>query len=78
MSYCAHVAYSQHTHNKVLLRWAVQQGIPVIPKSTNPTRLAENLKLFDFELNNEQMQALNGLDRNFRYGLGWMKGQYLV
>jgi len=44
---------------QVSLKWAVQQGIPVVPKSSNPAHLKENLDLFDFTLSDEDMHALS-------------------
>ena len=41
------------------LKWAVQQGIPVIPKASNPAYQRENLALFDFELSDVEMARLN-------------------
>lgn len=55
------------TPAQVVLRWGVQRGTAVIPKSRNPARLAENLKVFDFALSNEQMAAIQGLDRHQRF-----------
>lgn len=51
------------TPAQVLLRWAVQRGIPVIPKSGNRERIVENSKIFDFTLAQEDMAALDALDR---------------
>jgi diketogulonate reductase-like aldo/keto reductase len=51
------------TPAQVLLRWCVQRGIPVIPKSTHRERIAENGQLFDFVLAEEDMAALDALDR---------------
>jgi diketogulonate reductase-like aldo/keto reductase len=48
---------------QVLLRWCVQQQIPVIPKSTNRARIEENARIFDFELGEADMTALDALDR---------------
>lgn len=48
---------------QVLLRWHVQQGIVAIPKSGNPQRQRENADVFDFELSQDQMDRLAGLDR---------------
>jgi 2,5-diketo-D-gluconate reductase A len=48
---------------QVLLRWCVEQGIPVIPKSTHRERIAENAQIFDFELSADDMDALSALDR---------------
>ena len=54
-------------HNKstaqVLLRHIVQNGMIVIPKSTNPERIKQNIDIFDFELTADEMKELNGLDR---------------
>src|SRR6478609_9898948 len=47
---------------QVMLRWGIQQGRSVIPKSTKPTRIAENLDVFDFELTTEELAAIDGLD----------------
>ncbi|VEN45572.1 unnamed protein product [Callosobruchus maculatus] len=49
-----------------VLRHSVQKGLVVIPKSTNPERVKENFEIFDFELDDEDMDALAGLDCNFR------------
>jgi len=50
------------TPAQVLLRWAVQRGIPVIPKSTKRERIEENAQIFDFTLSDADMQALDALD----------------
>ena len=50
------------TPAQVLLRWCIQHGIPVIPKSTHRERIAENADIFSFTLSDEDMLALNGLD----------------
>src|SRR5438876_505636 len=50
------------TPAQVLLRWAVQRGIPVIPKSTKRDRIAENGQIFDFTLSDADMAALDALD----------------
>ncbi len=52
---------------QVVLRWGVQRGTAVIPKTSRPERLAENLALFDFSLTEDQMQTISGLDRHQRY-----------
>jgi diketogulonate reductase-like aldo/keto reductase len=51
------------TPAQVLLRWCVQRGIPVIPKSTHRERIEENGQIFDFALSDEDMAALDALDR---------------
>ena len=49
---------------QVTLRWDLQRGIVVIPKSTHKERIIENLDIFDFELSEEDMQANGKLDEN--------------
>ncbi|HYP73765.1 MAG TPA: aldo/keto reductase, partial [Microbacterium sp.] len=53
---------------QVMLRWGLQQGRSVIPKSTNPARIAENLDVFDFELSSDQIARIDGLDTGVRGG----------
>lgn len=48
---------------QVLLRWCVQHGLPVIPKSTHRERIAENAEIFDFVLPADVMAELDGLDK---------------
>ena len=50
------------TPAQVVLRWVVQRDVPVIPKSVRRERIEENARLFDFELSDEEMQALDSLD----------------
>jgi 2,5-diketo-D-gluconate reductase A len=52
------------TPAQVLLRWCVQHGVPVIPKSTHRERIAENAAIFDFTLSEQDMAALDALDRS--------------
>jgi diketogulonate reductase-like aldo/keto reductase len=53
---------------QVMLRWGLQHGRSVIPKSTKPGRIAENINVFDFELTTERMAAIDGLDTGRRGG----------
>lgn len=48
---------------QVMLRWALQRGIVVIPKSVHRERMAENIDVFNFELSNEEMAQIAALDR---------------
>lgn len=58
-------------HNKsvaqVILRWDLQRGVIVIPGSSNPDHQRENISIFDFSLTDEEMQAINALDRNEKH-----------
>ena len=51
-----------------MLRWHLQQGRSVIPKSTKPERIAENLDVFDFDLTSEELAAIDALDTGRRGG----------
>ncbi len=53
---------------QIILRWHVQLGCSVIPRSTNPERMAQNMALFDFELTADDMSAIAGLDVGDRLG----------
>jgi len=56
------------TPAQVVLRWHIQRGDVVFPKSVNRDRMAENFALFDFELSQADMATLTGLDRGERTG----------
>ncbi|KAJ9488707.1 hypothetical protein VN97_g4573 [Penicillium thymicola] len=64
------------TPAQVLLRWSTQRNVAVIPKSNDPTRLAQNLTVTDFELETSELEAISALDKGLRfndpiaYGLG--------
>ena len=55
------------TPAQVLIRWSLQLGNTVIPRSSSPERIAANVDVFDFELADDQMATLNGLDDGTRY-----------
>ncbi|EKD12090.1 uncharacterized protein L3040_007376 [Drepanopeziza brunnea f. sp. 'multigermtubi'] len=55
------------TPAQVLLRWATQRGLCVIPKSNDPTRLLQNLEVTQFDLAKEDLDAISGLDRHLRF-----------
>jgi D-xylose reductase len=57
----------RRTAAQVLLRWGLQRGTVVIPKTSNAARLVENIAVFDFELTAEEMSAISGLNRHQRY-----------
>ncbi len=56
------------TPAQVIIRWHLQNGSVVIPKSVTPSRIEENFDVFDFELTNEDMEQINALDRGQRKG----------
>lgn len=53
---------------QVVLRWHLQRGDVVIPKSTHPERMAANAAIWDFALSGEQMARIDALDRGERHG----------
>ncbi len=58
----------QKSPAQVMLRWGIQHGRSVIPKSTRPRRISENLDVFDFELSVDDMSAIDKLDTGRRGG----------
>ncbi len=67
------------TPAQVVLRWGLQLGVQLIPKSTKRGRIEENCDIFDFSLTAEEMAAIDSLDQNMRFGshpddwAQWMK-----
>lgn len=57
---------------QVLLRWAVQKGYPILPKSTNTERLEKNFDLFSFAIDDADMSAISRMDRGD--GIAWSTG----
>lgn len=53
---------------QVIIRWNIQHGVIVIPKSVTSSRIEENINVFDFELSNEQMQRIDNLNKDKRIG----------
>lgn len=56
------------TPAQIMIRWHLQHGYVVIPKSINPSRQKENISVFDFELSNHDMNQIDGLEEGFRIG----------
>jgi len=61
-------ADTAHTPAQVVIRWHLQHGFVVIPKSVNRARIEDNVVVFDFELTQAQMDAIDGLNRDDRHG----------
>jgi len=53
---------------QIVLRWDLQKGVVTIPKSSKKERIIANSDLFDFELSEEDIQLLDGLDKGKRFG----------
>lgn len=54
------------TYAQIMIRWCIEQGFVVIPKSVNPERIKENINIFDFELDKQDLDEIAQLDRNLR------------
>jgi 2,5-diketo-D-gluconate reductase A len=57
---------------QILLRWGLQEGYAVLPKSTNEERIRQNIDLFSFEIDDEDMAAIAEMDRG--EGVAWSSG----
>ncbi|MDZ4686871.1 MAG: aldo/keto reductase [Planctomycetaceae bacterium] len=57
----------RRTPAQIVLRWGVQRGTALVPMTSRPERLAENLSLFDFALTDDEMTAITALDRHRRF-----------
>jgi 2,5-diketo-D-gluconate reductase A len=56
------------TPAQVVLRWHIQRGDIIFPKSVTPARIGENIDIFDFELSGQDHEAITSLNRNQRTG----------
>jgi 2,5-diketo-D-gluconate reductase A len=56
------------TPAQVVLRWHVERGDIIFPKSVTPARIQENIDIFDFELSGEDVETISALDRGERTG----------
>ncbi len=54
------------TPAQILIRWSLQHGLGVIPKSTRPDRIFENSRVFDFQIEVDDMKMLDSLNENLR------------
>ena len=54
---------------QVVIRWHLQRGYSVIPKSTHPERISENAEVFDFALSKEEMASISSMNKNYRTGV---------
>ena len=64
---CQVAEETNKTAAQVMIRWALRSGHTVIPKSVRPERIEENANVFDFNLNDEQMKMLDGLEEGLRF-----------
>lgn len=55
------------TNVQIILRWHIQEGNIIFPKTTNPKHMQDNIDIFDFELTDAEMVAIKALDKNKRY-----------
>lgn len=55
------------TPAQIILRWHIQRGHIVFPRSANPQHISENIAIFDFSLSNAEMQEINALDKGERF-----------
>merc|ERR1712137_1122732 len=61
------------TNAQILIRWSIDSGVVVIPKSVKPHRIQENGNVLDFSLTSEEMDQINALNKNARmFKQDWM------
>jgi diketogulonate reductase-like aldo/keto reductase len=56
------------TPAQIILRWDLQHGVVTIPKSVNAHRIQENAEIFDFALSQEEMEKIDAMNENHRFG----------
>lgn len=64
------------TDSQIILRWLIQKGIAVIPKTTSKKHLQENIEIFDFSLSDEECAQIDRLNQNKRY-CDWEDSEFL-
>ncbi|XP_036351105.1 prostaglandin-E(2) 9-reductase-like isoform X1 [Ochotona princeps] len=64
---CSMAKKYQRTPAQIVLRYQLQRGVVVLAKSFNEKRIKQNAQVFDFQLSSDDMKALEGLNKNFRY-----------
>ena len=58
----------ERTPAQIILRWHVQTDTVAVPKSVTPARIIENKEIFDFSISEEDVKAIDALDRGHRFG----------
>lgn len=54
------------TPSQIVIKWAIERGTTVIPKSVTPSRIEENFNIFDFSLTKEEIESISNLNKNLR------------
>ena len=54
------------SYAQIMLRWCIEEGMVILPKSVTPSRIKENIELFDFQLDSADLEQLVGCERNLR------------
>ena len=61
--YKAESPYDFHYFKQIILRWNIQRGVTVVPKSAKPERIEENAAVFDFELSDDDVAAIDEFNK---------------
>lgn len=64
---CEIAAERSKSPAQIILRWDLQRGVAVIPGSSNPEHIKENISIFDFELSQDEMDLISGLDKHEKH-----------